>query len=47
MRKVIAALQTSVNDYNEGSDKELDWMMADILIEHWNHDHPTPLDNGN
>ena len=29
MRKIIAALQISVDGYIEGSNKELDWMMAE------------------
>ena len=29
MRKVIAALQTSLDGYIEGPNKELDWMMAE------------------
>jgi hypothetical protein len=29
MRKVIAALQTSVDGYIEGPNKELDWAMAE------------------
>ena len=29
MRKVIAALQTSVDGYVEGPNKELDWAMAE------------------
>jgi hypothetical protein len=30
MRKVIAALQTSVDGYIEGPNKELDWAMAEM-----------------
>lgn len=32
MRKVIAALQTSVDGYIEGPNKELDWAMAEETL---------------